>query len=66
MRIFWAIYESNLERLHSTALIVIALMLKEIRHRVLMMLASFSFQLFLKFSWHVSVLSNMRYVLHTV
>ena len=49
--------------LHSTAPIVIALMLKEIHHGRLMMLAYFSFQFFLKFAWHVLVLSNTRYVL---
>ena len=31
---------------------VIALMLKEIHHGGLMMLAFFSFQFFLKFAWH--------------
>ena len=35
------IYQSNLKRLHSTAPIVIALMLKEIHHRGLMMLVFF-------------------------
>ena len=40
------IYRSHLQRLHSTNLVVIALMLKEIHHRGLMMLAFFSFQFF--------------------
>ena len=42
MRILWAIYQSDLQRLHSTTLIVIALMLKEIHHGSLMMFAIFS------------------------
>ena len=42
MRILRAIYQSDLQRLHSTTLTVIALMLKEIHHGSLMMLAFFS------------------------
>ena len=59
MRILREIYRSDLLGLHSTAPIVIALMLKEIHHEVLMVLAFFSFQFFLKFTWHDLVSFNM-------
>ena len=55
---FVAIYRSDLQRLHSADPILNALMLKEIHHDRLMMLAFFSFQFFLKLAWHALVLSN--------
>ena len=66
MRVLWAIYQSILQCLHSTAPIIIALLLKEIHHGGLMMLAVFSFRFFLKYVWYVLVLSSTKYVVYTV